>query len=683
MFPLWAAWHAPKDAPWAITATMDGKSCPIDNRCMECVHLYANHFAHLSWSDFLSQKQGSGGYVNDAIGFMAQKTLPSVLCGFTPSSVLAERSVEVSMSKPYVVMTGRDIKKLLGVEKVNKADVKDIPMVVLPSEQDPSLEEETFWFRDESQVGRRGEVTVKMVGALHEHHLDATHHQWHQQANHMMRHVASVEGKAKGLHAMLNKQKLLTIDEFKMGYMSDTKKKKKSDGSYCTPQHLAGVSDDIHVDDEDDDLEEEQLVRQAMGQGQQTSVRQAELRDADEVPLSTLGGFLSPAASTQVSPVLAGLGVKSKPKQPSGPGPLNLGSMLSRASSADTVSVSPGAMETQSQVGSASLADTLFRGSISSKTRVVRSSSAADDDNDDEQAEGVKNTSPPIVVANLLVLPDQLGKLLSSCVSVLALVRWVSFTCMVRGDLVDQYKTTKVPMLKILSRELDHRKVTGMSNKVNVLLASKAHEKHLLGQRLNNYLKDVNVCQELADGDKLKVMDDTTLATSWGKVKSELREVPESFVANCLSRRVQKLRDNMNWGVLVKIVSPWHAETVDKDFDPLSVTMHDQRRDLDGKLKDWSEAIFQSCLESLIAEGEHRALQVEAFCKQCDELYTDELLMDMEGDAALVLGAAKKIWKALLCLKAGDPNGLACSLGCAREFNKRHQLLSEGEGSQL
>ena len=226
-------------------------------------------------------------------------------------------------------------------------------------------------------------------------------------------------------------------------------------------------------------------------------------------------------------------------------------------------------------------------------------------------------------------------------------------------DTITKYKTIRVPLKKVLLQSIDRRAISGLRNKVNVLLASDKAEKKNEGALLNNYAKIVAVAEELADDSKVMMMDDQQLTAAWKMVKDEIDEIPEKLLESCLRRKVSPLRQQGGWQAMVDATClfPSNPESLPKVADNvLTVCMAHLSSPLATKLRSWERFVFKDCLEVLIAEGAPRLPHVEALVSALLPAYSEDVIdyLELEEEPALVLSTSVSVWKGVLALCQGN-----------------------------
>ena len=132
---------------------------------------------------------------------------------FTPSSVQSSQSYEIALSRSFVVLSPKELKKELGVEKLAQKHVSGVPIVKVPSEEKPGTMEESYWFKDEAPF-RRGELRIHATGSMVQCPLVPEKHRWGGQADAMFKQVLTDHCAGKGKVVIDKGKNLLSLREF-------------------------------------------------------------------------------------------------------------------------------------------------------------------------------------------------------------------------------------------------------------------------------------------------------------------------------------------------------------------------------------------------------------------------------------------------------------------------------------
>ena len=225
---------------------------------------------------------------------MSARQMPKILAGFVPSNVEMNRQVSLELSRSFIVLTAKELRKQLMTEKLTKTHLKDVAQVMMPMEDKTSQTEPTYWFRDDSAVGRRGELKVVWGGKLSEEHLQSGSHGWADQSKQVFRHAFHEEAQQNGLVTMLGKQSMPSLAEY-LKNKGVGMKSAKLDAGMSTAHELAGL-DPADMDTEED----------AMHVGHVAN-------ESDELPLSSLLPGQAGPSSAGVAPPPAGIGINVTP----------------------------------------------------------------------------------------------------------------------------------------------------------------------------------------------------------------------------------------------------------------------------------------------------------------------------------------------------------------------------------
>ena len=206
----------------------------------------------------------------------------------------------VELVKNYVALSQSELRKALGVTRLSKVAVANVP--TLEAKKEDGSQEELFMFRNESKPYR--EVNVKMVSALEwdQHLLCPEKQTWELQGQEVWRHTANTLQNDSKVHALLVKDAVLTLEEFLA-----KKSTKKAEEQGVGDDEQGGTKDmEMHGDEDDEDDEEKlsSLVGAAADVLQMST--QPLRRSASSLSLSTSkksqesqGAFQTPDSSSK------------------------------------------------------------------------------------------------------------------------------------------------------------------------------------------------------------------------------------------------------------------------------------------------------------------------------------------------------------------------------------------------
>eukprot|EP00971_Amphidinium_carterae_P310929 6179044-Amphidinium_carterae.1 len=242
-----------EEARWAITKESPTGPQALEDRCFACVNLWGCYFAHLTWADFQADYQAKKEEIMDAIAEI-QSQSPQIVKGFLPAEVGSTVACSMEVSRSFIVLTEKEMRKALNVPRLNKGMLAGCCCVQMPKEENPSELESTYWFRKDEQPHRTGVVKTLHSGSAVQYALQPQNHGFEKQRENMMSSVMEKEG--LGAKQLQDVEKLVSLEE----WVAKHKKvaTRKGNDALTAKAHLDAMGEDSDDDDDDDDEESDE-----------------------------------------------------------------------------------------------------------------------------------------------------------------------------------------------------------------------------------------------------------------------------------------------------------------------------------------------------------------------------------------------------------------------------------------
>ena len=244
-----------QDVTWALRQKVRDSEKPVGDQCFKCWDQWQRAFAHLTWPRLCESLKTDESVMSS--WRQAQETKNGVTRTWPSTEVSENTRFVIEVEKSFKVLTDRELKKALGVQRLTKEMVKTIPCITVPT---PSGTPETLWaFKDESSPWRRASVKMVVEDAQSVQQMSASNHLWEGQGDQMMKHVTEALSNKAAITELLEKDSLSSLESF-LEKKQGPKAKDNAAASSSRPTQVA-ENDEVHGDqldetEEDPDLED-------------------------------------------------------------------------------------------------------------------------------------------------------------------------------------------------------------------------------------------------------------------------------------------------------------------------------------------------------------------------------------------------------------------------------------------
>jgi hypothetical protein len=188
---------------------------PVDDKCEECWELWHEAFKHMPWEELCSKNASEPGFptllraARDIKNGVAKAT-------FSPSEVSSSSTLEVEVSRSFVVLSEKEMRAASNLTRITKAALKGVPQLTVPAE-DGSGNEVVYCFRNEAMPFRVASVKVRLQESKAQTKMSTEQQYWAGQAAAYFTQAQTQMSSETGLHHCLDKDShnsTFTWDEF-------------------------------------------------------------------------------------------------------------------------------------------------------------------------------------------------------------------------------------------------------------------------------------------------------------------------------------------------------------------------------------------------------------------------------------------------------------------------------------
>lgn len=207
--------------PWASYEMQQTASGPasvaVGEACLEC-HSISEAFPDMTFSEVCAacddaEFKARVDQAREVFHLPAGKSKP-----FQPNEVFQSEVTTGELSRTFNALNERELKKLLGVDRLTQAVIKDLPRIQLPSEDKPGQFEWIALFAGPPDLRfRQFKVTHQLSFCKNQYVLQAGDQLWDGQGQATFQHTDAEQKAARGddaLHNKLKRQEMLSISEY-------------------------------------------------------------------------------------------------------------------------------------------------------------------------------------------------------------------------------------------------------------------------------------------------------------------------------------------------------------------------------------------------------------------------------------------------------------------------------------
>eukprot|EP00971_Amphidinium_carterae_P228981 4542389-Amphidinium_carterae.3 len=284
---------------WETKRTTSGAEVAFGNACHECWCKKEELFPFLAWDDLVAKKNAGEKTILQILndGVHVGKALPC-------EKVIGSGGMILEITKNFVGLTAKDLRREAKVTKIPKKLVKNVPIVKVRSDKDPSVLEDCYIFPNPEKKFR--EVAIKTYHSveLKKASLKASQLTWADEGEYALSHLSAQQLQDLGMNGLTDKDGIPTLDEV-CGRASDDKQG-------CDGVHAQGhVSEESLIDDEEgnssggeDDEEEEEEAP-----ANDTCVS---ARDANASSTAHVGSTVTPKKPPSIAKALSSASIGSR-----------------------------------------------------------------------------------------------------------------------------------------------------------------------------------------------------------------------------------------------------------------------------------------------------------------------------------------------------------------------------------
>ena len=249
-----------EDEPWALYHSLDTASgkqqMPAGSCCLKCFDLVKRALPHMDLDEVLEKHPKADTKVATSLE-EAQKTMAGDEKNFKECDVNNTESVQVNVSRSFVLLNERELQNALGRPRMAKGLTKSLGQISCRSEENVGEQEIGYLFKDPERPHRRCDVVYQTSVEKQMHQMTAENHLFAKQGEMVWTAYAEGDLDQQGIAAVLRKPDhyLYTLAEFQSKYgkneeeqpqdspaEGDGPKDAMSDGGMMVPGHQAGAS---------------------------------------------------------------------------------------------------------------------------------------------------------------------------------------------------------------------------------------------------------------------------------------------------------------------------------------------------------------------------------------------------------------------------------------------------------
>eukprot|EP00971_Amphidinium_carterae_P348343 6490442-Amphidinium_carterae.3 len=181
--------------------------------CLECFTTWQEHVKHLSWATYCERvKDPEDSLKENLVEAMRLKSHPQER-KWKAQDVYGVQQCMVELTRSYQALSLGELKKHLGVARVNKDILDKAPQITVMNEA--GQEEDLWLFKLDSQPFRQCNIKVQHGCNWNVHQLASSRQSWTEQAADVYKWTSDAQLSEDGTKNLLNKVALLSLCEFK------------------------------------------------------------------------------------------------------------------------------------------------------------------------------------------------------------------------------------------------------------------------------------------------------------------------------------------------------------------------------------------------------------------------------------------------------------------------------------
>eukprot|EP00971_Amphidinium_carterae_P285048 5658672-Amphidinium_carterae.1 len=206
-----------EDVDWASKGSLKdnpGVLVPVDDKCLGCHKQWQQAFQVYSWEDLcqtLKRDASLKASWDEAAVLMADTSKRT----FEASSVNTAKTFNLEVNRQFLCLSMKDLKRVTGQSKLNKATLQYIPQVTLPDMCSEDGEQTFYIFRDPEKPYRSLNIKMNQTFNQVTTNMEAAQQVWKQQGQHMHETIAQKCMTETGVENLLEKLTYLkSVEEF-------------------------------------------------------------------------------------------------------------------------------------------------------------------------------------------------------------------------------------------------------------------------------------------------------------------------------------------------------------------------------------------------------------------------------------------------------------------------------------
>ena len=244
-----------QDATWALFKAGSSGPVPVDDKCELCYRVWKECFSSKEWEQLVAEAKNErmqiGALVTEARKNMAGNDFK------VGSSVSSNMKVQYEVSKLFMLASEKDLRSLTHQPRINRADVKSLPVLQVPSDKGDGSMEPHYVLKHPHGDLKECKVKLVMETSMDQEMMGAGGKEWFVgQAQQTFGNTVGTQSSQSGLLNLFQKEAYLQdFQEWKRRF-------KKPDDDDGEAQFMArgstwesglGEKEVVQVEDDDND----------------------------------------------------------------------------------------------------------------------------------------------------------------------------------------------------------------------------------------------------------------------------------------------------------------------------------------------------------------------------------------------------------------------------------------------
>eukprot|EP00971_Amphidinium_carterae_P331348 6464849-Amphidinium_carterae.2 len=190
----------------------NGQEVPQGEACEICFTGHKQYFNHLSWEEFCVGMLAEDSEIASALQDAKEVESGVKSKEWSAECVLQTEALILNCSKEFIGLTGNEVRKALGLQKITKAILDKIPSIKVLSEE--GLELDLYLFLSPAKPFRTITISSQAACDRQKHLMAIDAQKWAGQGEHVWLHSSQSCKEKQGVQALLQSMSVQPLDDF-------------------------------------------------------------------------------------------------------------------------------------------------------------------------------------------------------------------------------------------------------------------------------------------------------------------------------------------------------------------------------------------------------------------------------------------------------------------------------------